>query len=102
MITRPTHVTFLLDEDTQQIAGYIDRNGRQRDMTGALLGGDPIAPVGLVSKADLPSQIATFAALPASPAGLYLVLADETKGGAPTLYLFKNGARYWVAMVQDA
>ena len=53
MITRPTHVTFLVDEDTQQIAGYIDREGRQRDMTGAPLGNEPLPPAGMVSKADL-------------------------------------------------
>lgn len=44
----------------------------------------------------------TYASLPASPAGLFLVLADETKGGTPTIYLFDSGNRYWVAMVQDA
>lgn len=56
--------------------------------------------------AELPSlvvqQSATFASLPASPLGLFLVLADETKGGNPTIYLFTASHRYWVAMVQDA
>lgn len=56
--------------------------------------------------AELPSlvvqQAATFASLPATPMGLYLVLADETKGGTPTIYLFTASHRYWVAMVQDA
>lgn len=56
--------------------------------------------------AELPSlvvqQSATFAALPPSPVGLFLVLADETKGGSPTIYLFTSTHRYWVAMVQDA
>ena len=56
--------------------------------------------------AELPSlvvqQSATFAALPPSPLGLFLVLADETKGGSPTIYLFTASHRYWVAMVQDA
>lgn len=47
-------------------------------------------------------QSATFAALPANPLGLFLVLADETKGGTPTIYLFTSTHRYWVAMVQDA
>lgn len=45
---------------------------------------------------------ANFAALPASPAGLYFVQADETKNGAPTIYYFNGGHRYWFAMVQDA
>ncbi|WP_168793616.1 hypothetical protein [Paraburkholderia aromaticivorans] len=56
--------------------------------------------------AELPSlvvqQSATFASLPANPVGLFLVLADETKGGAPQIYLFTASHRYWVAMVQDA
>lgn len=47
-------------------------------------------------------QVATFASLPASPTGFYLVLADETKSGAPTIYFFTTSHRYWVAMVQDA
>ena len=46
--------------------------------------------------------VPTFAALPAAPRGLYLVLADETKAGSPTIYFFNGGHRYWVAMVQDA
>lgn len=56
--------------------------------------------------AELPSlvvqQVATFASLPESPLGLYMVLADETKGGAPTIYFFTSAHRYWIAMVQDA
>lgn len=56
--------------------------------------------------AELPSlvvqQVATFGSLPASPIGLYLVLADETKGGNPTIYFFSTTHRYWIAMVQDA
>jgi hypothetical protein len=60
----------------------------------------------LVAQAALPSmvvqQVATFASLPATPLGLYLVLADETKGGTPTIYLFTASHRYWVAMIQDA
>lgn len=56
--------------------------------------------------AELPSlvvqQVATFASLPANPLGLFLVLADETKNGAPTIYFFTASHRYWVAMVQDA
>lgn len=48
------------------------------------------------------AAVATHAALPAAPRGLYLVLADETKGGNPTIYFFNGGHRYWVAMVQDA
>lgn len=59
-----------------------------------------------VSEAQLPAlvvqQSATFAALPDDPLGLFLVLADETKGGTPTIYLFTSAHRYWVAMVQDA
>lgn len=56
--------------------------------------------------ATLPSlvvqQAATYASLPPSPLGIYLVLADETKSGAPTIYFFTSAHRYWIAMVQDA
>lgn len=56
--------------------------------------------------AQLPSLVvqlvATFAALPASPLGLFLVVADETKGGSPSIYFFTSTHRYWIAMVQDA
>lgn len=56
--------------------------------------------------AELPSlvvqQVAAFASLPPSPIGLYLVLADETKNGNPTIYFFTATHRYWIAMVQDA
>jgi hypothetical protein len=53
---------------------------------------------------------ATFAALSAAvTAGsityprLVLVVADETKGSAPTLYFYDaSGNRYWTAMVLDA
>jgi hypothetical protein len=62
-----------------------------------------------VKKSVLTSQIvgmviqpvATFAALPATPTGLYLVLADETKAGAPTFYLFNGSDRFWGAWVKD-
>jgi hypothetical protein len=51
----------------------------------------------------LTAQIApTFATIPENPQGIFLVLADETKSGAPTLYLFTTSHRYWIAMVQDA
>jgi hypothetical protein len=43
----------------------------------------------------------TFAALPPNPSGFYFVVSDETKNGQPTLYLFTNSNRYWVAMTQD-
>jgi hypothetical protein len=48
------------------------------------------------------ASFATFAAMPATVQGIALVLADETKGGGPTMYFFKGGHRYWLAMVQDA
>lgn len=47
-------------------------------------------------------QSSTFAGIPASPAGLYFVAADETKNGNPTFYYFNGGHRYWIAMVKDA
>ncbi|WP_133663482.1 hypothetical protein [Paraburkholderia sp. BL10I2N1] len=59
---------------------------------GATAGGHVIAMV----------TVATFAALPATPQGIYLVLADETKGGTPSMYFFTATHRYWLAMVQDA
>lgn len=47
-------------------------------------------------------QVSTFASLPASPLGLYLVLNDETKNNVPILYLFTSTHRFWIAMIQDA
>lgn len=44
----------------------------------------------------------TYADIPASPSGWFLISADETKGGNPSVYLFKDDARYWFAMVRDA
>lgn len=71
---------------------FVDTNGvvYQKDESGNLF------PVGA------PVTVATYASLPASPLGLYLVLADETKSGNPTIYLFTATHRYWVAMVEDA
>ncbi|HHL2824758.1 TPA: prophage tail fiber N-terminal domain-containing protein [Citrobacter murliniae] len=46
--------------------------------------------------------VATYSAIPANPSGWYLVTADETKSSGPSVYLFKDGARYWFAMVEDA
>ena len=46
--------------------------------------------------------VPTFSAIPASPAGFYLVLADESKNGASQMYFFTPTHRYWLAMVQDA
>lgn len=47
-------------------------------------------------------QAATHASLPASPAGLYLVLADETRGGGPSLYYFWSTHCIWFAALQVA
>lgn len=47
-------------------------------------------------------QVATFASIPVGSHGLYLVTADETKGGNPSMYFFTSTARYWFAMVQDS
>lgn len=47
-------------------------------------------------------QVPTFSSVPSNPAGLYLVLADESKNGAPQMYFFNASHRYWIAMVQDA
>ncbi|HEX7906699.1 MAG TPA: hypothetical protein VF534_01220 [Paraburkholderia sp.] len=47
-------------------------------------------------------QVATHAALPASPVGLYLVLADETRGGSPSLYYFWSTHCVWFAALQVA
>lgn len=43
----------------------------------------------------------TFADLPEEPSGLFLVLADETKGGSPTIYLYSGAKRYWFAATED-
>jgi hypothetical protein len=79
---------------------FTDLSGvaRQKDSSGnvtAVGGGDTSTPISVL-------QVATYSALPSTPTGLYLVLADETKGGAPTFYLFTTAHRYWFAMVQDA
>ncbi|MFM0663323.1 hypothetical protein [Paraburkholderia sediminicola] len=56
--------------------------------------------------AELPTlviqQVATYASLPASPVGLYLVLADETKDGTPSLYYFWSTHCMWFAALQVA
>ncbi|VTP12674.1 hypothetical protein PUATCC27989T_00486 [Phytobacter ursingii] len=46
--------------------------------------------------------VATYADIPAIPSGWYLVTTDETKSNGPSVYLFKDGIRYWFAMVEDA
>lgn len=46
--------------------------------------------------------VATYSALPVSPTGFYLVLADESKNGASQMYFFTPTHRYWLAMVEDA
>ncbi|HEY3982502.1 prophage tail fiber N-terminal domain-containing protein [Cedecea sp.] len=43
---------------------------------------------------------ATAADVPADAAGYVLVTDDETKG-VPALYLYANGRRYWLAMMED-
>jgi hypothetical protein len=48
-----------------------------------------------------PANVVQFEAdIPGDPSGFYLVLNDEQKN-APTLYLYANGRRYWLAMVDD-
>lgn len=44
---------------------------------------------------------AVYADIPPDASGWYLVASDETKGGAPVVYLFAGGKRYWFAMVED-
>lgn len=44
--------------------------------------------------------VATYAALPINPFGVFVVLADETRGGGPIQYMFLDGSTYWVAMVK--
>lgn len=48
------------------------------------------------------TTVASYADLPSSPSGWYLVTADETKSGTPSIYLFSGGNRYWFAMIEDA
>lgn len=48
------------------------------------------------------TTVATYSSLPSSPSGWYLITADETKSGGPSIYLFSGGRRYWFAMVEDA
>ncbi|VVT53942.1 hypothetical protein UYSO10_4964 [Kosakonia radicincitans] len=47
-------------------------------------------------------SVAVYADIPSDASGWYLVASDETKGGAPVVYLFAGGKRYWFAMVEDA
>lgn len=79
---------------------FTDLSGvaRQKDSSGnvtAVGAGNTSTPISVL-------QVATYAALPATPIGLYLVVADESKGGGPSFYLFTTTHRYWFAMVQDA
>ncbi|ELL0230815.1 prophage tail fiber N-terminal domain-containing protein [Salmonella enterica] len=47
--------------------------------------------------------VPTAAELPDSPRGLYLVEADERKGGGPQIYYYPgSGRRFWFASVEDA
>jgi len=57
----------------------------------------------LLVQASFPNY-ADFAALQIPTASiLVFVLADETKGGVPSLYFFDaSGNRYWMAMVLDS
>ncbi|ECW0140693.1 phage tail protein [Salmonella enterica subsp. salamae] len=46
--------------------------------------------------------VPTAAELPDSPRGLYLVEADERKGGGPQIYYYPgSGRRFWFASVED-
>lgn len=46
--------------------------------------------------------VQTAAELPAQPRGLYLVEADEVKGGGPQIYYYPgSGRRFWFASVED-
>lgn len=46
--------------------------------------------------------VPTAAELPESPRGLYLVEADERKGGGPQIYYYPgSGRRFWFASVED-
>lgn len=46
--------------------------------------------------------VPTAAELPDSPRGLYLVEADEGKGGGPQIYYYPgSGRRFWFASVED-
>ena len=60
---------------------------------GATPGGFPITLGGIV---------ATYASLPASPKGLWIVQADETKSGSPSAYYFYSTHAIWFAAVQVA
>lgn len=45
--------------------------------------------------------VATYAALPVQPRGLFIVLADETKGGSCSVYFFTPIHRIWFAAIQE-
>lgn len=65
--------------------------------------GGPVRSFAKLEGDFLAGQVAAnFASLPAQPLGMYLVLADETKGNGPSIYFFTASHRYWIAMVQDA
>lgn len=60
---------------------------------GATAGGFPLTLGGVV---------ATYASLPASPKGLWIVQTDETKNGSPSAYYFYSTHAIWIAAVQVA
>ncbi|WP_227136721.1 hypothetical protein [Kosakonia radicincitans] len=60
------------------------------------------ATITIASSGNQVSTVETYAALPETPYGWYLVTADETKSGGPSIYFFTGGKRYWFAMVEDA
>jgi hypothetical protein len=85
-----------------QTAAFIGASGEMTVSTddhvphvhdGATPGGFPLVLGGV---------IANYASLPASPQGLWIVQADETKGGVPSAYYFYSTHAIWIAAVQVA
>lgn len=93
----PTDPALVPNAPTGKYTQFLNLIGvlQQKDSSGNVttVGSGSVIPV---------TQVATYASLPTTPAGLYLVVADETKSGAPSFYFFTTSHRYWFAMVQDA
>ena len=93
----PVDPTTVPNAPAGKMTQFLNLSGvlQQKDSSGNVttVGASTVVPV---------LQVATYSALPSSPTGLYLVAADETKGGSPSFYFFTTSHRYWFAMVQDA
>ena len=95
--------TIAIDEDSVDGSLNTFLLASASSQTNAILIAVQAAYANMLSLFQNPAvTVATYADIPANPSGWYLVTADETKSNGPSVYLFKDGERYWFAMVRDA